>query len=126
MSEEQLFEFNKRYATARNLSDYFNIYILSRFAREYDNGKLTRMLGYAIFKKDSDTGIRLFPELVGSGPMEQTHWVGYKREGDKVYQYSGPYSYPGYRTTITVAVDLLKVSGNSWCQTEDYLNKPKK
>lgn len=123
LSEEEIFEFNKTHATARNLSDYFNGYILSRFAREYDNGKLVHQLGYAIFKKDSDTGMRLFPELEGSGPMEQTHWAGYKREGGKVYRYPGPFSYPENRTTITVAVDLLKASGNSWLESGDYLFK---
>jgi hypothetical protein len=125
LSEEEIFEWNKTHATARNLSDYFNGYILSRYAREYDKGKLIREFGYAIFKKESDTGIRLFPELQGSGPIEETHWTGYKREGNKVYHYAGPYSYPYTRTTTTVAVDLLKASRESWFETEDYQLKIK-
>ncbi len=114
LSEEEIFEFNKTYATGPNLSDYFNGHILSRYAREYDKGKLIRQFGYAIFKKENDTGIRLFPELEGYGPTEKTRWIGYKRDGNKVYHYSGAYSYPYNGLTKTMAVNLLKAPRRSW------------
>jgi len=83
LSEEEIFEFNKIHATARYLSDYFNGHILSLHAREYEKGKLIRQFGYAIFKKDKDTGYRLFPEYEHFD--SETHWRGYKRVNNRVY-----------------------------------------